>query len=142
MLLSLFLSVHINLQCKLKYHTSSFIVTFYLFSSVALLIFSHLQFHCFFPIIFYYKCNMCKWFILLQVPSFVSNMACNGVLTPPAKVTPQIGNPPSPTIFHPAPTPPYPPHQSSNVLVTPPTGNGCFCIFHTWLLPTSTYSYF
>ena len=93
LLLSLFLSVHINFQCKLKYHTSSFIVTFYLFSSVALLIFSHLQFHCFFPIIFYYKCNMCEWFILLQVPSFVSNMACNGVLTPPAKVTPQIGNP-------------------------------------------------
>ena len=27
------------------------------------------------------------------MPSFVSNMACNGVLTPPAKVTPQIGNP-------------------------------------------------
>ena len=39
LLLSLFLTVHINFQYKLKYHTSLFIVTFYLFSSIALLIF-------------------------------------------------------------------------------------------------------
>ena len=37
--LSLFLTVHTNFQYKLKYHTSLFIVTFYLFSSITLLIF-------------------------------------------------------------------------------------------------------
>ena len=35
---SLFLTIHINFQYKLKYHTILFIVTFYLFSSIALLI--------------------------------------------------------------------------------------------------------
>ena len=29
---------------------------------------------------------------------------------------------------------PHPPHR--------PTGNGCFCMFHTWPLPTSTCSHF
>ena len=54
-------------------------------------------------------------------------MACNGVLTPLLSKS----NPPaSPKIV-------YPPVLK---LFTPPnpTGNGCFCIFHTWLLPTST----
>ena len=46
--LSLFLPVHLNFQYKLNCHTSIFIVIFYLFSSIALLILSHLQFHCFF----------------------------------------------------------------------------------------------
>ena len=55
--LCLFLSVHINFQYKLKSHTSLFMVTFYLFSSIALLFFSHLQFHCAFSWIFYYKFN-------------------------------------------------------------------------------------
>ena len=79
-----------------------------------------------------------KWLYLLGV------MAYNWVLTPhptthhpSSKITlPQIGNPPSPKIFYP------PPSQSSNFLLLPPTGNGCFFIFHTWLLPTSTCSYF
>ena len=48
LLLSLFLSVHINFQYKLKYHIIPFIITFYLFYFFALLIFSHLQFQCFF----------------------------------------------------------------------------------------------
>ena len=66
-------------------------------------------------------------------------MACSGVLTPPLppeKVPPpppQIGNPLSPKIPPPSPQTFYSP---------PLTGNGCFCIFHTWLLPTSTCSYF
>ena len=55
--LSLFLTVHINFQYKLKYHACLFIVTFYLFSSIALFNFSHLQFHCFFSLIFDYKFN-------------------------------------------------------------------------------------
>ena len=46
--LSLFLSVHINFKKKLNSHTSLFILTFYLFSSIVLLIFCHLQFHCLF----------------------------------------------------------------------------------------------
>ena len=42
--------VHMNFQYKLKYHTSFilFIVTFHLFSSIALLIVSRVKFHCFF----------------------------------------------------------------------------------------------
>ena len=54
---SLFFAVHINFQYKLKYHTSLFIVTFYLFSSISLLIFYHLPNHCFFSLIFDYKFN-------------------------------------------------------------------------------------
>ena len=48
LILSLLLSVHINFQYKLNPHTNLFIVIFYLFSSIALLIFSDLQFHRFF----------------------------------------------------------------------------------------------
>ena len=36
---SLFLTVHINFRYELKYYTSLFIVTFYLYSSISLLIF-------------------------------------------------------------------------------------------------------
>ena len=53
--LSLFLSVHINFRYKLNY----FVVTCFLFSSIALLIFLHLQFHCFF--LFFYKFNEHVW---------------------------------------------------------------------------------
>ena len=42
--LSLLLSVHINLQHKSSSHKSLVIVTVNLFSSIALLTFSHLQF--------------------------------------------------------------------------------------------------
>ena len=47
------------------------------------------------------------------------------------------GNAPSPKIFNSHP-------QSSNVSLPPlpRTVNGCFCILHTCLLPTSTCSYF
>ena len=47
-------------------------------------------------------------------------MACNGVLTPPAKATPQIGGnpPPSPKIFNYPPPPPPPP--TALKLFTPP----------------------
>ena len=52
-------------------------------------------------------------------------MACNGVLTSPAKIPPQIGNPPSPKFFYPLA---LPPPQSLNFLPCPlppppPTGN-------------------
>ena len=57
--LSLFLYAHINFQYKLKSHTSLFIVTFQLFSSIALLTYSHLHFSCF-SLILYDKFNMCK----------------------------------------------------------------------------------
>ena len=33
-------------------------------------------------------------------------MTCNGVLTSPAKIPPQIGNPPSPKFFYPLALPP------------------------------------
>ena len=46
--LSLFSSLHINFQYILNPHESLFIKTVNLFSSIALLIFSHLQVHCFF----------------------------------------------------------------------------------------------
>ena len=47
LLLSLFLLVHINFQYELNSQKSIFIVTVMLFCSVVLLIFSHLQIHCF-----------------------------------------------------------------------------------------------
>ena len=71
--------------------------------------------------------------------NFTTYMACNGVLTPlPSKSNPpkSVTIPPVLKFF----TTPSP--QSSNFLLSPLTGNGCFCIFHTWLLPTSTCSYF
>ena len=72
--LSLFLSVHINFQYKLNSHRSLFIETFYLFFSIALLIFSHLQFQCFFLwFLFINLLNMCNWILSSAVPSFVSN---------------------------------------------------------------------
>ena len=52
-------------------------------------------------------------FIKLLENSMYFCMACNGVLTPPPVL--KFFNPPSPQTF-------YSP---------PPTGNGCFCIFHT-----------
>ena len=48
LLVSLFLSTHINLQYELNSYESLFIVTVNLFSSVFLPTFSHLKFHCFF----------------------------------------------------------------------------------------------
>ena len=45
---------------------------------------------------------------------------------------PSKSNPPSPKIFN-SPRP----HSPQTFYSRPPTGNGCFCIFHTWLLPTS-----
>ena len=70
------LSVHINFQYRLNSHTNLFIVTYYLFSTIALLILSHLQFHCFFFSLtfFIHLMNMCKWVLSLAVPSFVSNI--------------------------------------------------------------------
>ena len=57
-------------------------------------------------------------------------IACNGVLIPPSESDPPVLK------F-------VKPPQYSNLLLPPhSTGNGCFCIFHTWLLPTSTCSYF
>ena len=44
-------------------------------------------------------------------------MTCNGVLTSPAKIPPQIGNPPSPKFFYPLALPPPP--QSLNFLPCP-----------------------
>ena len=55
--LSLFLTVHINFQYKLKYHTSLFVAAFGLFPSIALLIFFICNFTVFFPLIFDYKFN-------------------------------------------------------------------------------------
>ena len=52
--LSLFLTAHINFQYKLKYDTSFFILTFYLFSSTVLLIFFLI---CNFTGFFTYKFN-------------------------------------------------------------------------------------
>ena len=66
--LSLFLPVHINFRYKLNSHKRLFIVTVNLFSSIALLIFFHLQFHPFFSL---YKFNMNKLAFSLAVPSFV-----------------------------------------------------------------------
>ena len=69
--LSLFLTLHINVQYKLKYHTSLFTVTFYLFASAAFFSFA---ISLFFSLIFDYKfMNMCKWVLSLAVPYFVSN---------------------------------------------------------------------
>ena len=61
----------------------------------------------------------------------VTFMACNGVPAPSPR---KKYLPPRPKIFNPPPV---------LKLFTPrPTGNGCFCTIHTWLLPRSTYSYF
>ena len=57
--LSLFLTANINLQHKLKYQTSLFIVTFYLLSSIVLLIFLSSAISLFFSLIFDYKFNEC-----------------------------------------------------------------------------------
>ena len=46
--LPLFLSIHINFQYKLNSHKNLFIVAANFYSSIALLIFSHLHFHCYF----------------------------------------------------------------------------------------------
>ena len=55
--LSLFLSRRINLQYELISNKGLFIVTLNLFSFFDLLIFSNLQFHHFFSLIFLYKFN-------------------------------------------------------------------------------------
>ena len=73
--LSLFLSVHINLQYELSSHTSLFIVTFSLFSYIALLIFSHLQFQCFF--FFNFFSSIFKWALSLAVTSFQTLIVFN-----------------------------------------------------------------
>ena len=56
-LIIVFVSTHINFQYKLNSHTGLFIVTFVSFSSISLLIFSHLQLHCLLSLIFLYKFN-------------------------------------------------------------------------------------
>ena len=64
-------------------------------------------------------------------------------LDPPSP--PSKKNAPVPKFFDPLPPslpPPRSPQQSSDFLLPPLTGNGCFCIFYTWLLATSTCSYF
>ena len=72
--LSLFLSVHINFQYKLNSYKSFFIVTLNLISSIALLIFSHLQFHGFFLWYFFVNLmNMNKSLLSLAVQSFLFN---------------------------------------------------------------------
>ena len=76
--------------------------------------------------------NMLPWYFTLndirQV--CVRFMACNGEYWPPP-----ANLPPTVLKFFNLP-------QSSNFLLPPSTGNGCFCIFHAWVLPTSTCSYF
>ena len=44
--------------------------------------------------------------------------------------------------YWPPPSPPATPHSPKTFYFPPLTKNGCFCIFHTSLLPTSTCSYF
>ena len=97
-------------------------------------------------------------YLTVIVINFVNNVSCSVVTEylrsalwhvmvyrPPAvKVLPlkkkSVNLPPSPKIFFPAPPPPPP--SFLTFYYPPPTGNGCFCIFHTWLLPTTTSSYF
>ena len=59
---SLFLTVHINLRYELKYYTSLFIVTFYLYSSISLLIFfsSAISLFLFLQFLIIDLMNMCK----------------------------------------------------------------------------------
>ena len=57
LLLSLFLSLHINFQYKLKYHTSLFIITFYFFFFCYFAHFFSSAISLFFPLIFYYEFN-------------------------------------------------------------------------------------
>ena len=77
MFLSLFLTVRINFQYKLKYHTSFLIETFFLFSSIASLTFFSFAVSLVFHVICDYKfviiISMCKWVLSLAVPYFVSN---------------------------------------------------------------------
>ena len=59
---SLFLTVHINFRYELKYYTSLFIVTFYLYSSISLLIFfsSAISLFLFLQFLIIDLMNMCK----------------------------------------------------------------------------------
>ena len=59
---SLFLTVHINFRYELKYYTSLFIVTFYLYSSISLLIFfsSAILLFLFLQFLIIDLMNMCK----------------------------------------------------------------------------------
>ena len=71
-------------------------------------------------------------------------MACNRVLTPsPCKSSPSSKLVTSLVLkyFNPPP-PPFPPPNPQTFYFPLPTGHGYFCIFHTWLLATTTCSYF
>ena len=59
---SLFLTVHINFPYELKYYTSLFVVTFYLYSSISLLIFfsSAISLFLFLQFLIIDLMNMCK----------------------------------------------------------------------------------
>ena len=59
---SLFLTVHINFRYELKYYTSLFVVTFYLYSSISLLIFfsSAISLFLFLQFLIIDLMNMCK----------------------------------------------------------------------------------
>ena len=59
---SLFLTVHINFRYELKYYTSLFIATFYLYSSISLLIFfsSAISLFLFLQFLIIDLMNMCK----------------------------------------------------------------------------------
>ena len=79
--------------------------------------------------------------ITLQHEFIFVFMACSGVLTLHNKCKPPKSVSPYPVlkVFNPPPV-----LKLFTFLLPPPpaTGNGCFCIFHTWLLPKSTCSYF
>ena len=59
---SFFLTVHINFRYELKYYTSLFVVTFYLYSSISLLIFfsSAISLFLFLQFLIIDLMNMCK----------------------------------------------------------------------------------
>ena len=59
---SLFVTVHINFRYELKYYTSLFVVTFYLYSSISLLIFfsSAISLFLFLQFLIIDLMNMCK----------------------------------------------------------------------------------
>ena len=59
---SLFVTAHINFRYELKYYTSLFVVTFYLYSSISLLIFfsSAISLFLFLQFLIIDLMNMCK----------------------------------------------------------------------------------
>ena len=73
----LFLSVHQNFQYKLNSHKSLFIITVNLFSSIAILIFSHLQFHFLFLLFFFINSmNMNKWVLFKKKQININCLRC------------------------------------------------------------------